>query len=537
MSSGNVTGIFNAAARARIRAMASEGEEISDELNNPEPASPLMRGEGVNSAERYLKALCEKSFLRLWSYPGLYRDQGRGGRGGDGKEICDLLVVFDQHIIIFSSKNIGFGDENNENSWKRWYRRAIQAGAKQVHGAEKRIRNHPDLIFLDRACTRPFPYKLPNTAEARIHRIVVAHGASAACRNQMGGSGSLMLFPLLGASSAMPFSIGDLDETKGFVHVLDDTSLQEVMKQCDTVTDFVCYLTKKEEFIRAGKLLSAAGEEELLAHYLINLNDAGEHDFVIPSDTGATSIVLDEGLYAAYLRNPQYQRKLAADRASYAWDRLIEKFSGHAMQGTLYDTPDGSIQYIEPGLRLLAREKRVRRRALATALLSFLQAAGKDKQRFRKARFIETDFPGAPHYVFLTLRIPEGVSHDDYRQGRRQLLIEYCRVVRLIRDNARTVIGLAFNPPGEGVSSEDILVYDGSQFDDEERNAALLAQEELHLLKDLNQSAINTKEYPDDKSSAARRLVDPTVFPYTGTGRNEKCPCKSGHKYKKCCQP
>lgn len=70
---------------------------------HPQPA-PVQPAEGVTDAERYLAKLCKRSFLSLWSYPGVFRDQGRVDGKGDGKEVCDLLVVFDNHIIIFSDK-------------------------------------------------------------------------------------------------------------------------------------------------------------------------------------------------------------------------------------------------------------------------------------------------------------------------------------------------------------------------------------------------------------------------------------------------
>ena len=64
----------------------------------------VHRPDGVTASERYLQRLCQQSFLSLWSYPGIYRDQGRFEGRGDGKEVCDLLVVFDDHILIFSDK-------------------------------------------------------------------------------------------------------------------------------------------------------------------------------------------------------------------------------------------------------------------------------------------------------------------------------------------------------------------------------------------------------------------------------------------------
>ena len=58
-----------------------------------------------------------------------------------------------------------------------------------------------------------------------------------------------------------PFTIGDLDTSKPFVHVFDDISLDLVMQELDTVDDFIGYLTAKAAFARSGRLVSATGEE------------------------------------------------------------------------------------------------------------------------------------------------------------------------------------------------------------------------------------------------------------------------------------
>src|SRR5215207_7849938 len=159
-------------------------------------ASPIIRSDGVTDAERYLKKLCDRSFLSMWSYPGVYRDQGRGGKAGDGKEVCDLLVVFEDHIIIFSDKDCQFPNTGDiELDWSRWYRKAIQKSAEQVWGAERWIKTYQDRLFLDRACTQPFPLDLPDPARAKFHRVVVAHDGARRCREELRGSGSLMIGP------------------------------------------------------------------------------------------------------------------------------------------------------------------------------------------------------------------------------------------------------------------------------------------------------------------------------------------------------
>ena len=53
---------------------------------------PIKRADGITNAEKYLKHLCESTFLSLWSYSGVFVDQRSKGKS-HGKELCDLLVV------------------------------------------------------------------------------------------------------------------------------------------------------------------------------------------------------------------------------------------------------------------------------------------------------------------------------------------------------------------------------------------------------------------------------------------------------------
>ena len=98
------------------------------------------------------------------------------------------------------------------------------------------------------------------------------------------GIGSLRVRPeILGDQHASaegpPFAVGDLDPLGSYVHVMDDITLSVVLGELDTVLDFAEYLTKKAAFVRSGRLGSAAGEHDLLAHYLTRLNEDGDHEF------------------------------------------------------------------------------------------------------------------------------------------------------------------------------------------------------------------------------------------------------------------
>src|ERR1700682_4306148 len=138
--------------------------------------SEVCKSTAQTESERYLGDLCSRTFLSLWSYPGIYRDQAGTGKK-EGKEVCDLLVVCGRHVLIFSDKHCGFDDTGDLLlAWPRWFRKAVKKSADQVWGAERCIRKFPSRLFLDRACTRPFPITLPDPGECVFHRIVVAHG-------------------------------------------------------------------------------------------------------------------------------------------------------------------------------------------------------------------------------------------------------------------------------------------------------------------------------------------------------------------------
>jgi len=146
-------------------------------MNTPGSA----RQSGTTPSEKFIASLCEKSFLQLWSYSNIFRDQGKH-KSGDGKEICDLLSIFGNHITIFSDKECKFPRGEITLSWKRWYKKAIHNSARQIFGAERWLRNHSDRVFLDRSCEQPFPLDIPNSKDMSVHRVIVASGAASACR-------------------------------------------------------------------------------------------------------------------------------------------------------------------------------------------------------------------------------------------------------------------------------------------------------------------------------------------------------------------
>ena len=466
----------------------------------------IKRADGITESERYLKVLCDRTFLSLWSYSGVYRDQ-ISGEITEGKEVCDLLVVFENHIIIFSDKDCQFPNTDRlALDWNRWFKRAIQKSADQVWGAEGWIKKTQNRLFLDRSCTIPFPIDIPDLSTAKFHLIVVAHDNSMRCQQELGGSGSLMINTSIkgdahyvNENDDVPFFIGDIDPNRTFVHVLGDTSLDIVLGTLDTISDFVSYLTKKEKLLRSDATIIAAGEEDLLAYYLKNTNEYSEHDFVVPfsSDGQIQNLFFDKGHWEDFIQSPERNAQVLADRVSYIWDRLIESLSNHVLEDTQFFTTHPSVKEIEPLLRFLARESRLVRRNLASALSGLIASAPKN---VRATRYSCPTTSQEPYYVFLTLPQFDWMTYDQYREIRRNVLEACCSGVKLKFSDAQHIVGIATEPgfDNEG-RSEDAMYFDATDWTEEDAARAIEICEKLGILKNPNMFSVHDQEYPLQK--------------------------------------
>ena len=459
---------------------------------------------GKTPSERYLSSLCRRAFLSLWSYSNLHTDEGRKNGKGVGHELCDLLVVFENDVIIFSDKYVKFSDKIDiESAWGRWFKKAVVKSANQLYGAENWLRKYPERIYLDAHCQHKLPIVLPAADTLRVHRVSVALGVYNACKDYFGGNSLGSLVVNSGIRSAdehtQPFHIGAINPDKGFVHVFEDFTLDAVFAELDTIADFVAYLTKREYFLTRDKpTILAAGEEQLLSIYLTHMNSDVEHDFVLPIEgvDEPDFVSLDESFWDSMVQNAQYRAKKEADEISYAWDRLIEHFIKY---GGIYDEDGQRHQTpteLEWGLRFMAAEPRIRRRQLAHALVHLLQNTPQGKRATRVV--YSNDFPEHV-YVFLVLPQLESENYEEYREHRKALLLAYCKVTKLRCQDASYIIGLATENYGVKGASEDLVVLDVRDWTYEMQEEAEFIRREASLLLDENVSVTEgrAQEYPD----------------------------------------
>lgn len=364
-------------------------EKPNNQHSEPRTLFDLRGSEGITESERLLATLCRKSFLRLWAQANIFTDEGfRDGKGAT-KELSDALVVFGKDVLILSDKHIEF--QNNKPldvAWPRWYKRAVGESARQLFGARSWLRRFPHRAFLDAACTRPLPVPIPTDIKVRFHLIAVTRGCRDAAIVASGGKGLGTLAVNTGVHGEQqltkPFTLGQPDPLKGFVHVFDEVTVELLLDELDTAPDFIEYLKERERTLgRVGATISAAGEEDLLALYLQTMDEAGQKHRLLPVPAGEPQpdlVVVDDTLFRTLQANPAYKRKKEADRISYEWDRMVDRFvklGDPAIHETYVAQP---LKASEKGLRLLAAEGRFRRRQLADAFIGALQRVGADER-------------------------------------------------------------------------------------------------------------------------------------------------------------
>lgn len=108
------------------------------------PWEKAASADGTTVPERALAGLARKAFLSLWSYSNVFTDEARA----NGKELCDLLVVFGNDVLLFSDKDCAYQSNVDVSvAWLRCYRNAIDKSARQLAWAEKFIKAFQSNFF------------------------------------------------------------------------------------------------------------------------------------------------------------------------------------------------------------------------------------------------------------------------------------------------------------------------------------------------------------------------------------------------------
>ena len=413
----------------------------------------IIKSLGTTRTERLLAELCDKSFLRMWSYPNPFKE--------DGKELCDLLAVFENHAFIFfdrENRQIDNPDKDPMVAWGRWKRDTIDAQTKTAKGAERYLRSGRP-IFLDAAHTVAFPLNIDRKTMI-VHKIIVAHGAKEACEraSEDNVAGSLGIIYGDGAPPPFPFFV-DLDR-RDPIHVLDSHNLEIVFDELDTFFDFTTYLDAKVDAIRRFDMLAYCGEEDLLAHYFLNFDDEKNRHFIGTKDKDVNGLMIGEGEWRDFCQLEPYKRKKEADKVSRLWDDVIQRTCSNALNGTLMG--DAKLLQGKSAIYEMAKEPRFFRRELSDRMIHSIRNFPETPDSImRNLSFMPSFYPGKG-YVFLQLKVDNVTDYENgYRPKRRAMLEIACGAAKNRFPEMHMIIGIAIDAPKFSKrNSEDFLLME-----------------------------------------------------------------------------
>ena len=455
---------------------------------------------GLTESERVLGQICQRAFLSLWTYQNLFIDRKRTKNGG-GKELCDALLVFENDLVVFSVKHCkATTSERVEVDWNRWLKRAVLASAKQAAGATRWLIDHPHQIFVDPQCTVPFPIEIPSGEGVRIHRVVVALGGLEPVQRESPEVQCLIVNTMLDHSIVQGERgdhelghLGEIDGSQPFCHVFDEFSILRVLEELDTAKDFILYLYERERLFREVPYgVIAECELGLLAIYMSSINEQGEH--ALPKIEDQDVVVFPADHWTWYSGSEQYRAKKEADRLSYFWDDLIERFTTHILGGTDYFSSTKELSAHERALRKLAGFRRLVRREHAKALFGLLQ--GSDNQRCCHRHVFSDDRKSL--LMLVTVPIDESRTPDEYRLFRREYLGTLAYAMSHDFPDLVEIVGLATEP---GLSaddrSEDLLYLSCVDMPEAEREYAAECSRIHNRRQDIPLRYVKGQEYPD----------------------------------------
>lgn len=388
----------------------------------------------MTPSEQYVADLCQKSFLPFWNFPNPI--------GKKNKELCDVLIVCGNYILIISVKDIRMSIHSDEKvKYERWVKKAIEDSVKQIHGAERYLKTVDEVY----AKNRTNKISLPPKNNRIIHRIAIAFGSD----------------------NTFPLPYGDFGQ--GYVHVFDEETTSILLTELDTINDFTRYLTDKVQFLE-GKYFSMPKESDFLAFYIQTGLDIDEK---------VDSIVSDGGLWGSYVESEEYTRWRNLLPQSLIWDYMITQLHNYHISS---ETPDERRNDLEEAIRVINQESRINRIELGGILDNAIQ-------RKSSARMLRPLKDAKHCYVFMPLTSKNW-------EGKEKELELRCIVARMENPSVKRVIGISIGNNGDGQDVYDICSHYIPEMSEEFIRHAKEVQDELGYFK--KPTISHSKEYREE---------------------------------------
>jgi len=382
------------------------------------------------NAETFVHELAQKSFLTDWCY--------LNPKLPDGKELCDLLVVYDNIAIIWQIKSLKLRVDG------KYKKQDVGKNIRQILGANRSLFGIKIPVDLEN----------PRRGKEKFNPSQITE--------------TYLISTLIGEDEDYSTFVEKADGH--VIHVFTRDFVQIVLNELDTIKDFIGYLREKENLLfRDNKITLIGGEKELLAYYLLNERSFKE---LKKSD----HLVIDEGSWVHLQRKTEYKAKKKADEISYGWDEIINR--AHT----------GGDQY-EKVARELARTSRFERRILSKTFYEAHVLAHNTVTVpiFRRMM----PFIGVT-YCFLFFDDPEP------REIRKAMLGNMCFVARGLYRKNKLVVGIATEMRLAPSCSYDFLLLEIPKWTEELQKKMEEVQKEARIFLNPKEKKVHEDEYPKD---------------------------------------
>jgi len=382
------------------------------------------------NAEKIVHDLAEKTFLIDWCFP--------NPKLHNGKELCDLLVVFDNIAIIWQIKDLKL-DKNGK------YKKAeVDKNLRQLSGATRQMFDLKSKIELSNARRSKQVFDPSLATEVFLVSVLLGEGEN---------------------------YYSALEKINGHdVHVFTREFTEIALNELDTISDFCAYLRAKEQFFK-GKhksIIVTGGEQEILAIYLREGRSFRQYE-------KADNIFLDGTLWEGLIKEPRFIKKKVADKVSYGWDSIINR--AHM----------GPSQY-ELVARELARPNRFERRYLSKVFMEAQLMAHKDNKGDLFRRMMVAD---GVTYCFLFAD-----DFEEPRIKRQAILAAICYLARGKFPQNCKVIGIATEKKIRRISSYDFVLIDKPDWTKDDQRRIEQLQKETGMFVNLVVGKTHEDEYP-----------------------------------------
>jgi len=273
---------------------------------------------GIEGEEAVLR-IASTTYFKYWCYPDPKDEIG------NGKQICDLLILFQNVVIIIEVKNYEF-----KGNYERYFNNTLKKAISQINGAERKLFKSNSSLKIKHYIKGETSFD--RNKYTKVQRLIV----------------NLSTVPLF-------YPGGELSVSNSFIHIFNWFAFLKIVQELDTIVDFIQYLETREKAFNDKQLIIAQGEEDdwtletnqeflkyssrfnpnekpiviisgteldLLADYLTNDRNFNKH--ILSDEYNEANIQLDN-CWKEYIERVEVQRKKAEEEKSYFFDELIRK--------------------------------------------------------------------------------------------------------------------------------------------------------------------------------------------------------------------